>query len=135
MKNPPTNPEAPKLIAFKHSSGLTWNSEVKASDIRNGKRAFAGWDNPRRTLFLTDLCRLIGSVNEFTLIAVVIDKTKIDVTQTDRMVKPQVRSLELLLERYNGFLRGQTDKSGIVILDPMPFGNSIFEQPTPARRF
>ena len=32
---------------------------------------------------------------------------------------PSVRSLELLLERYNLFLRNQTDRSGIVILDPV----------------
>lgn len=46
-----------------------------------------------------------------------IDKTKIDVAKADRMAKPEVRSLELLLERYNLFLDCQRDKAGIAILD------------------
>lgn len=51
------------------------------------------------------------------LLAIVVDKTKVDITKTDLLVKPDVRSLELLLERYNLFLENQLDKTGIVILD------------------
>jgi len=44
---------------------------------------------------------------------------RVETDKSTRLVKPQVRSLELLLERYNLFLRNQTDRSGIVILDPV----------------
>jgi hypothetical protein len=65
------------------------------------------------------LARLIGLNPEFTLLGVAIDKTKIDTRRKERLVKPEVRSLELLLERYNLFLGHQKDKCGIVILDPV----------------
>jgi hypothetical protein len=108
-----------RLLQFKFNRGLTWDAEIRASDIRRGRGAFVGWDDGRRNLFLNDLCSLIGLNTDITLLGVVIDKTRIDVTQRDRMVKPEVRSLELLLERYNLFLRCQQDKAGIVVLDPV----------------
>lgn len=108
-----------RLRQFKYNRGLTWDVEIKASDLRRGRGAFVGWDDNRRRLFLEDLCTLIGLNTDITLLGVVIDKTRIDVSQRDRMVKPEVRSLELLLERYNYFLRCQKDKSGIVVLDPV----------------
>jgi hypothetical protein len=52
------------------------------------------------------------------LIGVVIDKQNVDTTQSDRLVRPEVRSLELLLERFNSYLDTQKDKCGIVVLDP-----------------
>ena len=61
---------------------------------------------------------LVGGNPDITLLGVIIDKRQVDTTKSDRLVKPEVRSLELLLERYNLFLRNQRDKSGIVILDP-----------------
>jgi hypothetical protein len=61
---------------------------------------------------------LVGGNPDITLLGVVIDKRKVDTSKSDRLVKPEVRSLELLLERYNLFLGNQRDKSGIVILDP-----------------
>lgn len=107
-----------RLMSFKKNRGLTWDVEIKASDIRGGKRGFAGWNKNRRDLFLNDLAALIGSNQDFTLLGVSIDKTKVDTSKSERFVKPEVRSLELLLERYNFFLSNQRDKSGIVILDP-----------------
>jgi hypothetical protein len=108
-----------RLFQFKHNRGLTWDAEIKANHIRQGKGSFVGWDENRRERFMDDLCTLIGVNTDITLIGVIIDKTKIDVTRQDRMVKPEVRSLELLLERYNLFLGEQKDKAGIVVLDPV----------------
>jgi len=107
-----------RLLRFKQDSGLRWDAEIKASDIRRGAGAFIGWDEARRKQFLLDLSQEIGGQPDLTLLGVVVDKRKVDPSKGDRLVRPQVRSLELLLERYNGFLHGQQDKSGIVILDP-----------------
>lgn len=107
-----------RLTRFKSNRGLTWDAEIKASDIRRGKGAFVGWDQARREFFLRNLMEFVGGNLDVTLLGVVIDKRQVDTTKGDRLVKPEVRSLELLLERYNFFLGNQRDKSGIVILDP-----------------
>lgn len=107
-----------RLMRFKRNRGLTWDTEIKASHIRRGKGGFVGWDQARRRLFLQDLMILVGGDPDVTLLGVIIDKQLVDSTKSERLVKPEVRSLELLLERYNSFLGDQRDKSGIVILDP-----------------
>jgi hypothetical protein len=107
-----------RLTSFKEHRGLTWDVEIKASNIRRGKGGFVGWDKSRRQLFLTDLAKLIGFNTDLTLLGVAIDKRKVDPSKGARVAKPEVRSLELLLERYNLFLRNQRDKAGVVILDP-----------------
>lgn len=107
-----------RLVTFKKNRGLTWDVEIKASHLRRGSGSFAGWDESRRKLFLTDLMTMVGGNTDITLLGVIIDKRKVDTTKCDRVVKPEVRSLELLLERYNFFLREQRDKAGIVVLDP-----------------
>jgi hypothetical protein len=112
-----------RLVNFKKNRGLLWDAEIKASNLRHGSGTFVGWDQPRREQFRTDLAKLIGLNRDFTLIAVVIDKTKVDVTQNARFVRPEVCSLELLLERYNQFLHAQSDKAGIVVLDPVKEGS------------
>lgn len=104
---------------FKQNRGLFWDSEIKSSDLRNGNKAFMGWNKTRRDQFRKDLSTLIGRNKEFTLIGVVIDKTKVDTTQKSRFVSPDVRSLELLLERFNKYLDSQRDQCGIVVLDPV----------------
>lgn len=108
-----------RLVAFKANRGLLWDAEIKAAHLRRGTGAFGGWDQPRRVLFLRDLANLIGLNRDITLLGIAIDKTKVDTTQSERLVKPEVRSLELLLERYNQFLEYQQDKCGIVVLDPV----------------
>jgi len=107
-----------RLLQFKRNRGLTWDAEIKASHIRRGKGVFTGWRKPRRDLFLNDLLDFIGTDPDITLLGVVIDKTGVDISQRERLIKPDVRSMELLLERYNRFLNEQQDKSGIVVLDP-----------------
>lgn len=102
---------------FKQSRGLAWNDEIKATHLRTGKGAFAGRSPSERKEFLLDLLDTIGREIDIHLLVVAIDKTQVDLGQRERFTNPAVRSLELVLERYNGFLRGQQDKSGIVILD------------------
>lgn len=111
------------LIQFKKSAGLGWDTEIKASDLRKGSGGFQDWPEVRRKKFLEDLLALIGASEDLTLIGVLIDKPKVVASKSPRLVNPSVRSLELLLERYNLFLRNQTDRAGIVILDPV-MGNS-----------
>lgn len=108
-----------KLQSFKKNRGLLWDAEIKASHIRRGKEAFAGLSEDARNLFLKDLSSLIGFNRDITMIGISIDKSRVDVSQKDRLVKPDVCSLELLLERYNQFLHSQHDKAGIVVLDPV----------------
>lgn len=107
------------LLDFKKRRGLTWDAEIKAHQLRKGAEAFSGWEPARRRQFLLDLLSLIQGNEDITLLGVGIDKKKVDVTRSARVVRPGIRSLELLLERYNGFLGEQRDQSGIVILDPM----------------
>lgn len=107
-----------RLLQFKKRNGLAWNDEIKASHIRKGKGCFVGWDSARRVGFLNDLANLIGVNVDITLIGIVIDKRKVDITQSGRIVKPDIRSMEFMLERYNYFLDNQKDKAGIVVLDP-----------------
>jgi len=107
-----------RLTSFKRNRGLTWDAEIRASDIRRGKGAFVGWDQNRRQFFMSELMTLVGGNTDITLLGVVIDKRLVDTAKGERLVKPEVRSLELLLERYNSFLHDQRDRSGIVILDP-----------------
>lgn len=108
-----------RLLQFKQTHGLKWNDEIKAKHIRDGSGDFTGWDPEKRNLFLQELLLLINKNQNITLFGVAIDKKKVDVTKSDRLVRPEIRSLEFLLERYNSFLGEQKDKSGIVILDPM----------------
>jgi hypothetical protein len=107
-----------RLLQLKKRNGLAWDDEIKASFIRKGKGCFIGWDLPRRMGFLKDIAELIGNNLDITLIGIVIDKRKVDVSQNDRLVNPHIRSMEFLLERYNFFLDNQRDKAGIVVLDP-----------------
>jgi hypothetical protein len=107
-----------KIQSFKHNRGLLWDSEIHSADVWRGSGSFMGWDLQRRLDFVKDLSTLIGRNYDFTLIGICIDKTKVDTLQRDHLVKPQVRSLELLLERFNLFLEHSKDKCGIVVLDP-----------------
>jgi hypothetical protein len=107
-----------RLTKLKGSLGLTWDAELKASDIRSGKRSFAGWEKARRQFFLNQVLDLVGGTPDITLLSVLIDKTRVDVSQRGRITRPEIRSMEFLLERYNYFLQSQQDMSGIVVLDP-----------------
>ncbi len=108
-----------RLLNFKQTRGLLWDAEIKGSHLRTGKGVFIGWEESRRLLFRSDLAKLIGYSREITLVGVAIDKKKVNTLGRERIMRPEVRSLELLLERYNHFLNQQSDKAWIVILDPV----------------
>lgn len=89
----------------------------QARCLRTGRRAFSKWTSTKRTHALHDLLDTIGTECDIRILAVVIDKSKVDRSQRSRFTDPSVRSLELLLERYSQFLGEQTDRCGVVILD------------------
>jgi len=105
------------IAQLKQSRGLAWNDEIKATHLRAGKGAFAGWSPSDHRQFLLDMLDSISREIDVHILVVAIDKTRVDRAQRQRFTDPSVRSLELLLERYNLFLRGQSDRSGIAILD------------------
>jgi hypothetical protein len=106
-----------RICQFKESRFLKWDSEIKANHIRTGTGAFTGWPPADRKHFLLDLLDTINREMDVSIVCVVIDKTKIDTTQRPRFTRPAVRSLELLLERFNDYLLHQKDRTGAVILD------------------
>lgn len=107
-----------RIEQFKDTHGLKWDDEIRASDIRRRKGAFAGWTPKQRSSFLENLLDTIGrECPELTLIGNCIHKHLVDQNRKERLSNPAARSMELLLEAYNRFLQNQTDKSGIVILD------------------
>lgn len=105
------------VSSFKRSRHLPWNAEIKATHLRAGKGSFAGWPPHDRKQFLLDLLETITRETTLRVLVVAINKPKVDLSKRDRLSRPEVRSLELLLERYNEFLGMQPDKNGVVILD------------------
>jgi len=108
---------------FKRSRGVAWDAEIKATDLRRGAGAFSGRSVAERRQFLLDLLDSIGRELDVHLLVVAIDNERVDRGARARFANPAVRSLELLLERYNGFLAEQRDKSGMVILDAVESSN------------
>lgn len=106
-----------RLSNFKRARHLTWDAEIKATHLRSGKGVFSPWSPADRQVFLNDLLDSVGKELDISIISIAIDKSKIDRSQRERFTNPSVRSLELLLERYNTFLGQQGDKCGLVILD------------------
>lgn len=105
------------IAQFKASHHLNWNSEIKATDIRRGNGAFAGWRQEDRQVLVDDLLDTVNRELDITLIVVIIDKSKVDRTAPKRYSDPSVRSLELILEQYDNYLSKQSDRCGAVILD------------------
>lgn len=105
------------IAKFKQSRGLPWNAELRAHDLRAGKGAFKDWKRADRRVALNDLLDTIGKELDISILAVVIDKTRVDPLQRERYSNPLVRSFEFLLERYSGFLGEQKDRCGVTILD------------------
>ena len=106
-----------RIMQFKSSRFLKWDAEIKATNLRTGKGAFESWRPEDRAVFLADFLDTIGREIDVTLLVVRIDKSKVDPSQKDRLTNPAVRSLEILLERYNDYLGTVQDRTGIVILD------------------
>jgi len=108
---------------FKESHGLAWDSEIRAHDIRANKGAFSGWNEQDRAVFLSDFLDTVEKELDVSIIAVSIDKTKVDASRAKRYSDPSVCSFEFLLERYNSFLGDQKDGCGLVILDSVEASN------------
>lgn len=107
-----------KIKNFKMAHGLQWSDELHADDIRHGKKGFKGRRQEDRQALLNNLLDTIGrELLDVSLLGVVITKRLVDRSRKGRLSDPSPRSLELLLEAYNAFLRDQVDKCGIVILD------------------
>ena len=107
-----------RIRVFKTSRGLAWNAEIRATDVRRGRRAFADRSRAERETFLNDLVETIGrECPELALIGVSIDKARVDRTRPARWSNPAIRSVELLLEAYTAYLGQQKDRCGIVVLD------------------
>ncbi|MCH8241888.1 MAG: DUF3800 domain-containing protein, partial [Planctomycetes bacterium] len=105
------------IASFKKSRSLPWSAELRAHDLRSGKGAFKGWKVADRLVVLDDLLDTVGKELDISILAVVIDKTKVDPLQRSRYSNPSVRSFEFLLERYSSFLGQQSDRCGVAILD------------------
>lgn len=107
-----------RIVAFKRSHGLRWDQELKASDIRSAHGTFKGLRPEQRSTLLTDLLETINRELDISIIVVQIEKEAVDARHPNQRFRdPSVRSLELLLERYNEFLGTQQDRCGLVILD------------------
>lgn len=106
-----------RLVSFKKARNLPWDAEIKANHLRTGRGAFQGRSPAERREFLNDFLDTLAREVDLNLIEVVIDKRKVDQSSRPRYSNPAVFSLELLLERYSGFLRNQRDRCGITVLD------------------
>lgn len=112
-------PQTDRTVAqFKQAHNLDWDDEIRASDIKRGKKAFKTWPPAQRNELMDNLLDTIGrELSHLSLIGVVIHKHLVDRERKERLSNPSPRSLELLLGEYNSFLQEQKDKCGIVVLD------------------
>lgn len=69
-----------------------------------------------RLNILKDACRLMASLTEISIMCAVVDKTRV-VQPISPKWFPKNITWELLIERYNLYLKKQPDKSGIIISD------------------
>lgn len=69
-----------------------------------------------RQQLLVDICNLIAEA-DLTLLAVVIDKAKIQRSRSNYKEMPKNNSWEFLIERINLFLSYQKDNKGMIISD------------------
>jgi hypothetical protein len=81
-----------QLSSFKMSHGLAGFDEIKASDIRRGKKAFMGWDESRRLQFFSQLMMLVGENEAITLLGVAIDKRPVAEALEPLRLSPEAKS-------------------------------------------
>lgn len=93
---------------------------------------------------LKDCCKLINSIDDITLIFVVIDKTLIDRAISGYRNLSKDNSWEFLIERYNLFLNKAKDQVGIIISDAVEhniekthreFARAIYTQSSHVKEF
>lgn len=102
------------------------------------------WKRINRMNLLKDCCMLINSIEDITLIFIVIDKTLIDTTISGYRNIPKENSWEYLIERYNLFLNNTKDQVGIIISDAVEhniekthreFARAIYTQSSHVKEF
>jgi hypothetical protein len=107
-------------------------TELHATEIRNGSKQIykktgkrkhvANWfglnypDINDRTKILLDCCKLVASF-DISIIAVIIDKTKIKTSHIKYKEFPKNNSWEYLIERINLYLTEAQDHNGMIISD------------------
>ncbi|MBP3367317.1 MAG: DUF3800 domain-containing protein [Treponema sp.] len=74
-------------------------------------------DKTDRQNILRAVCRLIASLPEISIMCAIVDKTKVVQPIISSKLLPKNITWELLIERYNLYLKKQPDKSGIIISD------------------
>lgn len=89
--------------------------ELKSNQIRRKEGPLESWPDRKYQNFLTDLEDLLLKTN-FKIITVVIDIQTYKRKPFAKKVKPIEKAYEILLKRYNNFLKEQNDK-GIVVMD------------------
>lgn len=91
-----------------------------------------------------DCCKLINSIEDITLIFIIIDKTRLDTTFPGYRNIPKENSWEFLIERYNFFLNNAKDQVGIIISDAVEhniekthreFARAIYTQSSHVKEF
>lgn len=106
------------VTEFKTKCGLRWDAEIRAADIRRGSNAFNRMKPKERSAILNQFLELIaGNAARIRILGVCIHKQLVDTSLKKRLSNPGVRSVEMLLERYNAFLDRKKDNRGLVILD------------------
>lgn len=129
-----------ELLNLRDIWAIPTTVELHANPIRRGtdkknvngkKKNIKNWygqkypNFPDRIRLLNDFCSFANN-EEITIICVAIDKTKININASDYKKLPKEKSWELLVERYNLFLKRQKDKIGIIISDAIQ--NKIEQQ-------
>lgn len=142
-----------KINDFKAKLKIPKSIEIHATDIRRGKHKIYTSSRKRKEVpnwygenypalsdrveLLEKICRFISTLDEITLICIVIDKQAINIDYPDFNEIPKNNSWEFLIERYNLFLKKSRDKVGIIISDAVQdkiekthreFAKAIFEQ-------
>jgi hypothetical protein len=149
------------IADFKFGKRIPQNVEIHATEIRRGKkkitdsrtrrrREVSNWygqqfpNTSDRMNLLKDCCMLINSLEDITLIFIVIDKTRIDTAIPGYRNIPKENSWEYLIERYNLFLNNKTDQVGIIISDAVEhniekthreFARAIYTQSSHVKEF
>jgi hypothetical protein len=118
---------------FKYKYHIPKNIELHATEIRNGRKqvydsrtkkrksvvSWFGQNYPNRVErenILIECCKLVKTL-DLSIIAVVIDKSKIKTTHVNFKTLPKNNSWEYLIERINLFLTESKDQRGMIISD------------------
>lgn|GEM_PF-1006338 len=149
------------IADFKFRQQIPRDVELHATEIRRGKkkitdsrtgrrREVSNWygqkypETNERMNLLKDCCKLIDSIEDITLIFIIIDKTQISTTFPGYRKIPKDNSWEFLIERYNLFLNNAKDKVGIIISDAVEhniekthreFARAIYTQSSHVKEF